>query len=513
MKKIKTKFLILLIAVSFMTACSKDDDTENLPPKDFAVSTTILGGSVTIDWTTATDPEGGAITYSVFLDGQTVSSNVTVTSYTFNNLAFSSTFTGKVIAYDDEGLTSEALYSFETEIRPNTSPTKPVLTSPSMGEASVVIKPTFSWQASTDAENDAIVYDVYLDNTTDPTTKIAENISGTSYALETLLDVKSIYFWKVIAKDAFNAETKSERGKFVTGDLVKAALATSKPGFNERAAHTSVIFKEKMWVIGGEGCCGNRYNDVWSSGDGENWSEEIGIKSFSKRSDHGSAVFNNKIWITGGFSANGSFNDVWNSDDGATWFNVKSGAAFGLRYEHKMMVFDNKLWILGGRDESDTYSQNQVWNSSDGTNWTKVTDNAGISFRRSEFIVHNNKIWRVGNLNDENVYSTVDGKTWTLESENVPFGKRTAHSVVQYDDKIWVTSGSDAAVNPKLEKSDVWYSEDGKVWKLASNDAGYTPVAFHTSLVHNNKIFIIAGGDDLGSSIRTDDVWQLELLE
>ena len=514
MKNTKTIFLIFLVVLHNFISCSKEDDPINQPPGAFTVTPVVSADFVKLSWTEAVDPEEGAVTYTVILEEETIASNLNNRAYKFENLEHSKNYIGKIIAYDSEGLTSQSSFSFETEARPNTAPTAPVLKSPAIGEESVPLTPKLVWERSVDAENDAIVYDVFLDKSTTPNTKIAENVSIISHSIKTPLDSESVYYWRVVARDAFNAETISARGKFSTGSLVQAVMATDNPGFADRAAHTSAVFKDKMWVIGGETCCGGRYSDVWSSADGETWKEEKGSKSFTKRSRHASTVFNGKIWITGGnfsYGAGGEYSDVWNSEDGVTWFNVKSNAAFGKRFGHKMVVFDNKMWILGGKDaDPGSYSQNQVWNSTDGVNWTKITDDAGISLPLSSFIVRDNKIWRIGGQSDAAVYSTTDGKTWNLEVKKPPFGQRIAHSVVQYDNKIWVISGADFAISQLNEIPDVWYSEDGKDWKLATKDAGYKPVAFHTSVVYKDTIWIIGGGGGYRDSFRTNDVWRLD---
>lgn len=512
-----SKILFKTTILAFMIlaiSCSKDDEPINDPPGPFTVISLVTKDIVKLDWTKPVDPEKSIVTYTVLMDGQTLATDLNTRTYTVKDLEYSKKFTGKIVAYDNAGLTSEATYSFETEMRPNTAPTAPVLISPAIGVDQVNLNPKLIWKSSIDAEDDAIVYDVYLDKSTNPTTKIAESVSDISYLIETVLDAESTYFWRVVARDAFDAETQSERGEFSTLSLVKAVLATDSPGFSDRAAHTSVVFNNKMWVIGGESCCGGRYSDVWSSTNGQTWQVEKGSKSFSERSLHASAVFKDKIWITGGNSSyfeGGEFSDVWSSVDGATWLNVKSNAAFGGRYGHKMIAFDDKLWIFGGRNANNTIPQHQVWNSTDGINWVKVVENAGISLQESNFIVFNKKMWRIGNHHTAEVYSSTDGITWTLESENVPFGRRVTHSVVQHNGKIWVISGADrGAGNQLAEISDVWYSEDGREWKLAAKNAGYKAVAYHTSVAYKETIFIIAGGGGFRDSFITNDVWRLE---
>ena len=170
------------------------------------------------------------------------------------------------------------------------------------------------------------------------------------------------------------------------------------PGFLLEAAHSSVVFGGKIWVIGGE----NRgsKNDVWSSADGMNWTQETNQGGFSARRYHSSVVFGSKIWIIGGGSGANPRNDVWSSADGVNWIEVTNDAGFSARGVHSSVVFGGKIWVIGGNDGIEAgygNSFNDVWSSADGMNWTQVTSNAGFSARTSHSsVVLDQKIWVIG---------------------------------------------------------------------------------------------------------------------
>src|SRR5437870_5682073 len=86
------------------------------------------------------------------------------------------------------------------------------------------------------------------------------------------------------------------------------------PHWSPRCSHTSVIFQDKIWVIGGFGT-----NFVWSSSDGAVWEEVTAHAQWLERDNPGSVVFENNMWVIGGVNSEEALNDVWFSSDGAVW--------------------------------------------------------------------------------------------------------------------------------------------------------------------------------------------------
>src|SRR5687768_15304510 len=73
------------------------------------------------------------------------------------------------------------------------------------------------------------------------------------------------------------------------GNGITWTQATEWAAFSGRRSHTGVVFNDKMWVIGGfePGIGTNFYkNDVWSSPDGVNWTQETGAAAFPGRYGH-----------------------------------------------------------------------------------------------------------------------------------------------------------------------------------------------------------------------------------
>lgn len=152
--------------------------------------------------------------------------------------------------------------------------------------------------------------------------------------------------------------------------------------------------------MGGASCDSGikNLNDVWYSDDCINWTRATDSAAWSKRILHSSVVFDNKMWILGGNGEEGIKGDVWNSTDGVNWTCVTESAPWA-RYAHTSLVFNDKMWILGG-SAGLTY-KNDAWYSTDGKTWNKIADTALWQERLMHTsVVFDNKIWIIGGEND-----------------------------------------------------------------------------------------------------------------
>ncbi|MCK9631069.1 MAG: PGF-pre-PGF domain-containing protein [Methanoregula sp.] len=305
--------------------------------------------------------------------------------------------------------------------------------------------------------------------------------------------------------------------------LVLIVPATAVPGgnwteingsaeFPERYHHTSVVFDDKMWVIGGYdsvgGYDGGFRNDTWYSSGGSVWYEANASAKFPARNLHSSVIYNSKMWVIGGQSFGGyPHKDIWSSTDGIIWNMVTDTAGFSARYSHASINFLNKIWVIGGYDGG---YDDEVWASSDGVSWNKISSDGDHFTGRASHssLVFNNKIWVIGGdttgidtgyKND--VWYSSDGITWT-ETAVVGdrFTPRHSHTSVVYDNKMWVIGGLSATGI----MDDAWYSTDGITWIKTTPTLAPPARESHTSVVSGSKMWIIGGYD--GSSNK-NDVW------
>jgi hypothetical protein len=228
----------------------------------------------------------------------------------------------------------------------------------------------------------------------------------------------------------------------VVGDTLRAAsappssgasganwTAATAPNWSGRSILCAVVFKDQVFVFGGTSA--SDQGDVWVTSDGNIWRQATGAAPFGSRQGMAACVFNDRIYVSGGLGNTtfGDQNDVWSSDDGANWVLEVENCPWSPRDQHAMVSTSNGLFVLGGWNVAGTRN-NEVWFSADGKNWAQVTGAAAWSARQSfGCVVFNDKLYvvggsdAVGNKND--VYSSPDGKVWTLETAGAFAAGRT----------------------------------------------------------------------------------------
>ena len=262
------------------------------------------------------------------------------------------------------------------------------------GATEVNFKPTFSWNSAIDPENGTITYDLLLDTSNNPSTVVASEIQETTFTIQNNLTFDEVYYWKVIARDDAENFSESDIFSFTTKDLF--SLVTANAEFTQRLGLTSVSFDNRLWVLNGVASSGSS-NDVWSSEDGATWQRINGSPDYGGRTEHSTSVFKDSLWVIGGYTANAN-NDVWSSGDGITWVQKNAMADFSPRLLHTSIVFQDKLWVIGGSDQP-LDVMGDVWNSEDGVNWSEITTQAPKKARHTA-TVFDDKIWLVAGLGE-----------------------------------------------------------------------------------------------------------------
>jgi hypothetical protein len=181
-----------------------------------------------------------------------------------------------------------------------------------------------------------------------------------------------------------------------------------------RALHYTLVFQEKIWVIGGQTTPQFApakevlYRDLWNTTDGIHWKQVEPVEPFwpARGMIGGSVVFNDRIWILGGgvydtpaHPSRRYYNDVWSSPDGVHWEQHIEQAPWAARQYHDVAVFDGQMWVLEGFDG--TGNRRDVWHSADGITWQELPGTPWAPRHAASVFVFNNALWMVAGNNFE----------------------------------------------------------------------------------------------------------------
>ncbi|MBQ4913855.1 hypothetical protein J8L85_05360 [Maribacter sp. MMG018] len=302
--------------------------------------------------------------------------------------------------------------------------------------------------------------------------------------------------------------------------ILKALKYDPSPILLPRYNHSSLIFDDKMWILGGNiKDASNISDDVLFSTNGAQWNNLNEKANFPQRSLFGATVFQNKMWISGGLVKGSEFsnsikNDVWSSEDGIEWNLVTPMAQFAKRADHTLTAFNGSLWLIGGlghNAKTDTFeTHSDIWRSSDGYNWVLVTDNAPFGKRKwHATIVYDNKIWLIGggnNIYKSDVWYSDNGYQWILATDEAPFSTRGFHGLTTDGEQMWLTAGHLAEYGDENyfgRQNDIWRSTNGIDWFEVKTSQEFPKRAQHSSVFFDNKLWVINGSE-------YNDVWSFE---
>lgn len=241
-------------------------------------------------------------------------------------------------------------------------------------------------------------------------------------------------------------------------DGVNWIPATNNIPWQTRSYAAGVVFKDKMWLMGGQVPGGSCLNDVWSSTDGASWTKETGAAQWSARRSFGCFMVPgvDKIFIVGGLDSSGNcLNDVWSSADGKQWIQENSQAFQTGRAAFGTAVYNNTIYTIAGLingDEQKGTPTNDVWYSSNGTQWNKVTKAQSWTERSYPAVAAlTTGLFMCGGINSSkngitDLYKMNADKNW-LGQPGPPWQDVKVTSGLEYQDSLWCVGGGLQSVN------------------------------------------------------------------
>lgn len=541
-------FSLAMLALSFtalILSCEKSPEEEpqvssNTPPGAFSLvfisdNADEIALTPYLTWTASIDSDGDAVTYDLIMDetailtsnGQTAPSTVIqagITSNSFTLTTALSVFTEYswcVIAKDGNGGSTKSteIFSFRTTFfgTANTFPSGFNLLTPANQSMDVSLSPNLSWQASLDADQDPIVYDVFLDQGlgVTPTTMISQGNSATS-TIPLSLNADTDYTWRVVARDIHGAATACAQDfSFRTGDnspntlsLVTSSAITGEEG---RFGHQALVYDNKLWVLGGwvvDGNGGGRRNDVWNSSDGVNWTQVRAHDpntGFYPSDEHQAIVYDGLMYVF-----NGTLNTIHTSSDGVNWESlitegsVPDGTMYLPRQGHQVIVVGDEIWLIGG--SSGGIVQNDVWISQDGgVNWVEISITPFPARTLHQVVDNGIAIYVIGGLvngvDSDDIWISFNGSDWEELITTGNWAPRKNHQCTFYQGEI-ILSGGDGVG----DYADLWGSGAiGEDWFEYDTNIDYLGREGHQTVVFNGELYVLFGKS---GTLALGDIWK-----
>ncbi|MDP2303398.1 MAG: carboxypeptidase regulatory-like domain-containing protein [Ignavibacteria bacterium] len=228
MKTKKLLYLLPFLIVLFLTltsaSCDKLLDPENQSPSITSVTanpTSVAQNAVTVVTCVATDPDGDNLTITWTADGGTFPSGSTGVSVEWKAPAQSGSYTITATVSDTKATTKATVVVTVTVA--NIAPTAPANPFPINNETGIATNVILTW-VSTDADGDALTYDIYFGTSTNPSLEVSGRTVATYSPAS--LSSNTTYFWKIVAKDGKGGTTTGDIWRFTTSSGISNASIT-----------------------------------------------------------------------------------------------------------------------------------------------------------------------------------------------------------------------------------------------------------------------------------------------
>lgn len=325
----------------------------------------------------------------------------------------------------------------------------------------------------------------------------------------------------------------------------------SNADFSNREDFEALVFDNKIWVLGGYDCSArgdddSYIEDVYSSEDGINWTLVTDDVPWKGRRGLAATVCGDYMYISGGFEVDqaggtdsrGYKNDLWRSTDGITWEEITSSAPWTARMNHGMLADETNdmIYIFGGFNADDiTYFADMYQYNIETGEWSEVTDDMGLGARAGFAYCKVGNVFYLQGGSFKNATQSSSGRAdstvtdwaslWEYNLDNETAGwtnlptptsgsTRSEHSLISYDDKLWMFSGKSNSSLYFSKNSNTYatqyYDSNSLSWAKDSDGAIVEPRYSYECVLFNDKILLIGGYSNDGPQ---NDVWEIYTSE
>ncbi len=301
----------------------------------------------------------------------------------------------------------------------------------------------------------------------------------------------------------------------------------SDSGFAPRAWFTTSVVNGKIYAIGGFGdstLCTTV--DVFDTATNK-WSTLATTGTFTPRGSLASAVVDGKIYVMGGMTGPETPDHMSNKLEifdpvTKTWSTPATTGTFTPRNNLCACVVDGKIYTMGGFDASNDLNTFEVFDPA--TNTWSSPKTSGTFTPHGAFTAHvvDGKIYVIGGFNNlapkgHRVLGEVDmfdpsTNTWSTPATTGTFTARLLHTSGVIDGKIYVIGGTPNIRDPLATNTVQIFDPATNAWSTPTTTGTFTPRAYLSSGVVNNKIYVL-GGQDTSKVFNLNEVFTPTLEE
>ena len=301
-----------------------------------------------------------------------------------------------------------------------------------------------------------------------------------------------------------NGALHLQAGDLKAGSYAIFVNVTDGIGFSQQTWATVKVVKNRMIVLSGY----SQKSDAWESEDGISWRQRGG---FDSRRLFPAVSHRGRVWAMGGYKqhSTGTQTGVSHSATGAGGWGSYN-APWAKRDSHDAASNGDTMYLMGGDG-----NKSDVWSTVNGSTWTVLSTVALPGRSDHQMVWHNGRLYVLGgdaSGRKNDVWSSADGISWRFEG-NADWVARERHQAFSYKGWIYVLGGISV---DNFRLSDVWRSLDGRSWEQvkATGNQSWTERHLHGAFALDGRLYLMGGSanNNVGfpNDSRLSDVWSSE---